>query len=74
MTGEQELAGSFAGGLEIVYCPASLLDNSNLTGSRFPFADRSAICRVSACGDVLDPDGDDITAKKLAVACQIGTW
>jgi hypothetical protein len=23
------------------------------------------------CGDLLDPDGDDITATKLAVDCQI---
>src|SRR6266853_5689127 len=26
---------------------------------------------ISACGDILDPNGDDITAAKLAVDCQI---
>jgi len=30
-----------------------------------------AIRCVSACGDILDPDGDDIATTKLAVDCQI---
>jgi len=33
--------------------------------------DHCAIRRVPAGGDILDPDGDDITAAKLAVDCQI---
>jgi hypothetical protein len=33
--------------------------------------DRCAIRRVSACGDVFDSDGDDITATELTVDCQI---
>jgi hypothetical protein len=33
--------------------------------------DRCAIGRVSACGDILEPNGDDITAAKLAVDCQV---
>jgi hypothetical protein len=33
--------------------------------------DGCAIRRVPAGGDILDPDGDDITAAKLAVDCQI---
>ena len=39
--------------------------------SGLPLPDRCAIRRVSASGYVLDPDGDDITAAKLAVDCQI---
>jgi hypothetical protein len=32
---------------------------------------RCSVCRVPAGGDILDPDGDDITAAKLAVDGQI---
>jgi hypothetical protein len=32
---------------------------------------RCSIRRVPAGGDILDPDGDDITATKLAVDCLI---
>jgi hypothetical protein len=36
----------------------------------FPLSDDCAIGCVSACGDILDPDGDDdITATKFAVDC-----
>src|SRR3977135_4088913 len=37
----------------------------------FPLSDRCAIRRVAAGGDILDPDGDDVTAAKLAVDRQI---
>jgi hypothetical protein len=37
----------------------------------FLLPDRCAIRRVSASGDIFDPDGDDITATKLTVDCQI---
>jgi hypothetical protein len=33
--------------------------------------DSCAIRRISACGDILDPDSDNVTAAKLAVDCQI---
>jgi hypothetical protein len=33
----------------------------------FPLSDRCAICRVAAGGDILDSDGDNVTATKLAV-------
>src|SRR5206468_12075429 len=39
--------------------------------SGFLLPDRCAIRRVSTGSDILDPDGDDITATKLAVDCQI---
>jgi hypothetical protein len=34
-------------------------------------SDGCAIGRVSACGDILDPNGNNITATKFAVDCQI---
>jgi hypothetical protein len=34
-------------------------------------SNRCAIRRVAASGDILDPDGDDVTAAKLAVDRQI---
>ena len=34
-------------------------------------SDRRAIRRVAAGGDILDPDGNDVTATKLAVDRQI---
>jgi hypothetical protein len=37
----------------------------------FLLPDSCAIGRISACGDILDADGDDITATKLAVDCQV---
>jgi hypothetical protein len=37
----------------------------------FLLTNRCAIRRVSATGEILDSDGNDITAPKLAVDCQI---
>jgi hypothetical protein len=37
----------------------------------FLLPNRCSICRVAAGGDILDPDGDDITAAKFAVDGQI---
>ena len=69
MAGEQELAGPFAGGPEIVI--------DRLTGLLAQFKsdrppglllpNRCAICRVSARSDILYLDGDDIAPAKLAV-------
>src|SRR3979411_2077803 len=72
-TCEQELAGPFVGGLQIVidrlaslfaqfesYWPSGLL-----------LSDRCAIRRVSARSDILDLNCDDVTATKLAVDRQI---
>jgi hypothetical protein len=39
--------------------------------SGFLLPHRCAIRCVSACGYILDADGDDITAAKLAVDCQV---
>jgi len=39
--------------------------------SRLLLPNRCAIRRISAGGDILDSDGDDITAAKFAVDCQI---
>src|SRR5216683_2203590 len=71
--GEQELAGPFAGGPQIVIDRlAGLFAQFKSDGSpSFLLSDRCAIGRVSASGDILDPNGDDITAAKLAVDCQI---
>ena len=73
MSGEQALAGSFASGLEIIIDRlAGLLTQFKSDRSPgFLLPNRRAIRRVSACGDVLDPDGDHITSTKLAVDCQI---
>src|SRR5882757_6509361 len=46
--------------------------NSNLTGPPgFLLSNRCAIRRVAAGGDILDPDGDDVTATKLAIDRQV---
>src|SRR5258708_12742047 len=37
----------------------------------FLLPDRCAIRRVAAGSDILDPDGNDVAATKLAVDCQI---
>ena len=69
---EQEFAGSFAGCSQIVIDRLDCSLNSNLTGRPvFLLSDSCAIRRVSARGDILNPYGDDITAAKLAVDCQI---
>src|SRR6266851_2680049 len=70
---EQELSGPFVGGLQIVVDGlAGLLAQFK---SDWPpgllLSDGCAIRGVPSCGDILDPDGDDITTAKLAVNCQI---
>ena len=69
MAGEQELAGPLVGGLQIIIDGlAGLVTQFKSDGpSGFLLSDGSAIRRVAASGDILDPDGDDITAAKLAV-------
>src|SRR3977135_887749 len=39
--------------------------------ARFFLSDRCSIRRAPTGGDILDADGDDVTATKLAVDCQI---
>jgi len=70
---EQELAGPFAGGPEIVIdCMADLLAQfKSDRPSSFLLSNCRAICRVPTGSDILHPHGDDITATKLAVDCQI---
>ena len=72
-TCEQELAGPLVGGFQIIIDGlAGLLaqfKSDRPTG--FLLTDRCAIRGISAGGDILDPDGDEITAAKLAVDCQI---
>jgi len=71
--GEQELAGPFVGGLEIVIdCLTGLL--AQLKSDRpsgFLLSDGCAIRCVPAGSDILDPYGYDIAAAKLAVDRQI---
>ena len=71
--GEQELGGPFAGGRWIVVDRLTgLLAQFKSNGpTGFLLPDRCGICRVSAGGDILDPDSDGITATKLAVDCQV---
>ncbi len=71
--GEQELAGPFAGGPQIVIdrLAGLLAQFKSDRPPSFPLPDSCTIRRVAAAGDILDPDGDDITATKLAVDCQI---
>jgi len=39
--------------------------------SGFLLPDGCAIRRISTCGDIFDPNGDDITTTKLAIDCQV---
>jgi hypothetical protein len=39
--------------------------------SSLPLSDSCAIRCISACSDILDPNGDDITTPKLAIDCQV---
>src|SRR3954470_13711467 len=73
MTGEQELAGTFAGDFQVVIDRLTgLLGHFESDRSPgLPLPDRCAICRISACSHILDAQGYDITATKLAVDCQI---
>ena len=73
MSGEQELAGAFARAAEILIDRVTGL-LTQFKSDRTPgllLTNRCAIRRVSASGDILDPDGNDITAPKLAVDCEI---
>src|SRR6476619_4112919 len=71
--GEQELAGPFAGGPQIVIdrLAGLLAQFKSDRPPSFPLPDSRAIRRVAAPSDILDPDGDDIAATKLAVDSQI---
>jgi hypothetical protein len=73
MAGEQELAGPLVGGLQIIIDGlAGLFAQLKSDGPPgFLLPDSCAIRRVAAGGDILDPDGDDVAATKLAVDCQI---
>jgi hypothetical protein len=68
---EQELAGPFVGGLQIVIdrLAGLLAQFKSDWPPGFLLPDRSAIRRVPIGSDILDPD--DITATKLAIGCQI---
>jgi hypothetical protein len=72
-TREQELAASFVGGFWVIIDGlAGLLAQFKSDGpASFLLSNRCAIRRVAAGGDVLNPDGNDVTAAKLAVDCQI---
>jgi hypothetical protein len=72
-TREQDLAGPLIGSLQIIIDGLTRLfaqfESDRLT-SLF-LSDGCAIRRVAAGGDILDPDGDDITPSKLTVDCEI---
>src|SRR5712664_323766 len=53
------------------YLPGLLAQFKSDWPPGFLLPDHCAIRRVPAGGDILDPDGDEITAAKLAVDCQI---
>ena len=71
--GEQELAGPFAGGPQVIIdrLAGLLAQFKSDRPPSFPLPDSCAIRRVATAGDILDPDGDDIATTKLAVDCQI---
>jgi hypothetical protein len=71
--GEQELAGPFAGSLEIIInrLPGLFAQFKSDRPSGLLLPDRGAICCVSARSDILDFDCDDITASKFAVNRQV---
>src|ERR1700731_4882698 len=73
MAGEQELARPFAGGLQIIIngLAGLIAQFEPDRPSSFLLPDGSAIRRIPAGGDILDPDGDDVAATKLAVDCEI---
>jgi len=72
-TCEQELAGPFVGGLQIIIDrPAGLFAQfESDRPSGLLLSDRCAIRRVSARSDILDFDCNDVTSTKLAVDRQI---
>ena len=71
MAGEQELARPFAGGLQIIInCLTGLIAQfKSYRPPGFLLPDGCAIRCIAAGGYVLDPDGDDVAATKLAVGC-----
>ncbi len=71
--GEQELAGPFAGGFQIVIDRlAGLLAQFESDGpTGFLLSYRCAIRCVPARSDILDPDCNNVTATKLAINRQI---
>src|SRR4051794_22291186 len=71
MPGEQELSGALAGGGQIIIDRLAGLF-AQFKSDRPPgflLTDGCAIRRVAARSDILDPNGDDIAAAKLAVDC-----
>ena len=72
-TRKQELTGSLAGGLYIIIDGlAGLLAQFKSDGlPSFLLSNGCTIRRVTAGSYILDPDGNDITAAKLAVDRQI---
>src|SRR5229473_1469064 len=72
-TREQEFAGSFVGGFQVIIdgLAGLLAQFKSDRPPSFLLSNRCAIRRVAAGGDILDPDSDDITAAKLAVDRQI---
>jgi hypothetical protein len=70
-TSEQELAGPLVGSLQIIIDGLAGLFTHFKSDRPFLLTDRCAIRGISAGGDILDPDGDDITAAKLTVDRQI---
>src|SRR5450631_2534762 len=71
--GKQEFARRFVGRLQIVIdrLAGLLAQFESDRPPGFLLSDRCAIRRISAGSDILDPDGDDVTAAKLAVDRQI---
>ena len=72
-TREKVLAGSLVGGPQVIIDSlAGLLAQFESDGPpSFLLSNRCAICRVATTGDILDSNGDDVAAAKLAVDCQI---
>jgi len=72
-TSEQEFAGPFVVRLQIIIDGlAGLLAQFKSNGpAGFLLSDRCSIRRVPAGGNILDPDGDNVTASQLAVDRQI---
>jgi hypothetical protein len=72
-TREQELAGSFVAGLQVLIdgLAGLLAQFKSDRPTSFLLSNRCAIRRVAAGGDILGQDGDDVTAAKLAVDRQI---
>src|SRR5579863_7714245 len=72
MAGEQELAGPLVGGLQIVIdgLPGLIAQFKSDRPARFLLPDGCSIRRATG-GDILDPNGNDVAATKLAVDCQI---